>query len=120
METFFNDLGITIDARWESKFDQLLTSSESSDSPSTKDRLTGLGASFDAFTSGLGEESLKGGGSLETVLTAPATPGEIQSLIVSHQQFETSVADFPAALGPRGAAAWERAGGQPARRRLRR
>ena len=107
VETFFNDLGSTIDARWESKFDQLLTSSEASDSPSTKARLTGLGASFDAFTSGLGEESLKGGGSLETVLTAPATPDEVQSLIVSHQQFESAVAGFPAALGPHGAAAWK-------------
>jgi diguanylate cyclase (GGDEF)-like protein len=107
VETFFNDLGSTIDARWESKFDQLLTSSEASDSPSTKARLTGLGASFDAFTSGLGEESLKGGGSLETVLTAPATPDEVQSLIVSHQQFQSAVADFPAALGSHGAAAWK-------------
>ena len=107
VETFFNDLGSTIDARWGSKFDQLLTSSEASDSPSTKARLTGLGASFAAFTSGLGEESLKGGGSLETVLTAPATPDEVQSLIVSHQQFESAVADFPAALGPHGAAAWK-------------
>jgi hypothetical protein len=64
VETFFNNLGSKIDTRWESKFGQLLTSSRSSDSPTTKDRLAGLGSSFSAFTSGLGEESLQGGGSL--------------------------------------------------------
>ena len=106
VETFFNNLGSKIDTRWESKFGQLLTSSRSSDSPTTKDRLAGLGSSFSAFTSGLGEESLQGGGSLETVLTSPATPAEVQSLIVSHQQFESSTTGFPAALGPKGEAAW--------------
>ncbi len=84
-----------------------MASSESSDSPATKDRLTGLGYSFSAFTSGLSEESLHSGGTLETLLTSPAMPTEVQSLIVAHQQFESSTSTFPASLGSRGTAAWK-------------
>jgi len=107
VEAFFNGLGSKIDARWESTFAGLLISSESSDTPSTKDRLTGLRYSFSAFTSGLGEESLQGGGTLETLLTSPATPAAVQSLIVAHQQFEAAASNFPGSLGPGGAAAWK-------------
>jgi diguanylate cyclase (GGDEF)-like protein len=107
VETYFNGLGSKIDARWQSTFDRLLDASASSDSVPTKSQLAALGTSFGAFTAGLGEESLEGGGSLETVLTAVATPAEVQSLIVSHQEFEVSVAGFPATLGPKGTAAWK-------------
>jgi diguanylate cyclase (GGDEF)-like protein len=107
VESFFNGIGSTIDARWDGVFDRLSKSSQSADSADTKDRLVALGSSFDAFTSGLGEESLQGGGSLESVLVNSVTAGGTESLIISHQQFEATVANFPDALGPQGAAAWE-------------
>ncbi len=107
VESFFNGFGSTIDAQWESTFESLARSSQSTDTNDTKSRLTALTSSFSAFTSGLGEESLQGGGSLETVLTTPSTPAGIESLVVSHQQFEETTSSFPAALGPQGAAAWK-------------
>ena len=36
-----------------------------------------------------------------------ATPAQVQSLIVSHEQFVASTRSFPASLGPHGAAAWK-------------
>jgi len=107
VESFFNGFGSTIGARWDGVFDSLSKSSQTADSVDTKNRLAALGSSFDAFTSGLGEESLQGGGSLETVLVNTVTAAGTESLIVSHQQFEATVSNFPAALGPQGAAAWE-------------
>jgi diguanylate cyclase (GGDEF)-like protein len=107
VESFFNGFGSTIGARWDGVFDRLSKSSQSADSADTKARLVALGSSFDAFTSGLGEESLQGGGSLESVLVNSVTAGGTESLIISHQQFEATVANFPAALGPQGATAWE-------------
>jgi diguanylate cyclase (GGDEF)-like protein len=104
--TLFNNIGSKIESRWEGTFDHLSDTSASSDSPTTRSRLTALGSSFNAFSSGLGEENLQGGGSLETLLTSTATPAQIQSLIVSHQEFEASTASFPGSLGPHGAAAW--------------
>src|SRR6202034_4109084 len=88
-------------------FDSLSKSSQSADSVDTKNRLISLGASFDAFTAGVGEESLQGGGSLESLLVNSVTAAGTESLIVSHHEFEETVSSFPAALGPQGAAAWE-------------
>jgi diguanylate cyclase (GGDEF)-like protein len=107
VESFFNGFGSTIDARWQGVFDSLSKSSQSADSVDTKNRLASLGASFAAFTSGLGEESLEGGGSLESLLVNSVTAAGTESLIISHHQFEARVSNFPAALGPQGAAAWE-------------
>jgi diguanylate cyclase (GGDEF)-like protein len=107
VESFFNGFGSIIDARWRATFGSLLKNSQSADSIDTENRLAALDSSFDALTSGLGEESLQGGGSLETVLTTGSTPAGIESLIVSHQQFEGTVSDFPAVLGPQGSAAWK-------------
>jgi diguanylate cyclase (GGDEF)-like protein len=107
VESFFNGFGSTIGARWDRVFDALSKSSQSADTVNTKNRLAALGSSFDAFTSGLGEESLHGGGSLESMLVNSVTTTGTESLIISHQQFEAMVANFPAALGPKGAAAWE-------------
>jgi diguanylate cyclase (GGDEF)-like protein len=106
VETFFNALGSRIDDQWQDTFDQLLSHSQSSGSLATRSRITALGTTFDAFTSGLAEENLQGGGSLESVLATSATPEEVQSLIVSHQQFEAATHDFPNELGPHGAKAW--------------
>ena len=105
--TLFNHIGSKIETRWEETFSHLSDTSASSDSSITRSRLSALGLSFDAFTSGLGEENLQGGGSLETVLTATATPAEVQNLVVSHQQFEVSTRSFPASLGPYGGSAWQ-------------
>jgi diguanylate cyclase (GGDEF)-like protein len=105
--TLFNHIGSEITDRWQDTFNNLSFADASSDSSTTKSRLTALNSSFGAFTSGLGEENLQGGGSLETLLTASATPAQVQSLIVSHQQFVASTRSFPASLGPRGAAAWK-------------
>jgi diguanylate cyclase (GGDEF)-like protein len=116
--TLFNTIGTKIEDRWEATFGHLSDTNASSDSPTTKSRLTALGSSFDAFTSGLGEENLQGGGSLESLLTATATPAEVQSLIVSHQQFETSTRSFPGSLGPKGAAAWEALSNGPQTKRF--
>jgi diguanylate cyclase (GGDEF)-like protein len=106
VETFFNQLGTTIDKRWQKTFAGLVNDGQSTASIITTNRLTALGSSFDAFTSGLGEESLQGGGSLETMLTSASTPAEVESLIVAHQQYESSVSDFPGALGPKARRAW--------------
>jgi diguanylate cyclase (GGDEF)-like protein len=106
VETFFNQLGAIIDARWQNTFDGLVNNGQSTASITTTNRLTALGSSFDAFTSGLGEESLQGGGSLETMLTSASTTAEVESLIVAHQQYESSVSGFPAALGPKATTAW--------------
>jgi diguanylate cyclase (GGDEF)-like protein len=108
VESFFNRFGSTMDARWQSTFESGANASRSVDSVDTKSRLAGLDASFGAFTSGLGEESLQGGGSLETVLTTASTAAGVESLIVSHGQFEETTSSFPAVLGPQGAAAWKR------------
>ena len=77
----FNTIGSTIDARWEQTFVRLSDTGASSDTPTTKDRLTALHLSFGAFTSGIGEENLNGDGSLETLLTATATATQVQSLV---------------------------------------
>jgi diguanylate cyclase (GGDEF)-like protein len=106
VQSFFNGMGVSIDARWQRTFDALVSGDASANTPATKSALTALGSSFAAFTSGLGEESLAGGGSLETVLTAAPTPTEVQNLIVSHEQFQSAVRDFPGALGPEGRKAW--------------
>jgi diguanylate cyclase (GGDEF)-like protein len=105
--TVFNAIGTEVEGRWDETFGHLSDTNASSDSPTTKSRLTALGLSFGAFTSGLGEENLQGGGSLESLLTATATPAQVQSLIVSQQQFEASTRSFPGSLGPQGAAAWK-------------
>ena len=95
METYFNDLGSKIDDQWLDVFDQVLNNSQSTDSLSTRSRLTALGSTFTAFTAGLGEESLQGGGSLETILTSAATSQEVRSLVVSNDQFATATRSFP-------------------------
>jgi diguanylate cyclase (GGDEF)-like protein len=107
VETFFNNAGSTVDTQWLDTYNDLLDASHSFTSVRTSSRLLALGASFTAFTAGLGEESLQGGGSLETTLTSVATPSDVRSLIESHQQFVTSVLRFPQALGPLGARAWK-------------
>jgi len=113
VESFFNKFSSTIDALWENSFETLAKSSQSTDSVATSDRLAALNSSFDAFTSGLGEENLQGGGSLESVLTSASTAAGTQALIVSHQQFEEATSSFPAVLGPRGATAWKALLSQP-------
>ena len=104
--TLFNQIGSEVDDRWQFIFNRLSTTGASSDSPATKNRLNALGLSFSAFTSGLGEENLQGGGSLETLLTSAATPAQVQNLVVSHAQFVVSTRSFPTSLGPHGTAAW--------------
>jgi diguanylate cyclase (GGDEF)-like protein len=103
----FNHVGSALTNRWQETFNNLSYADASSDSPTTKSRLSALDSSFGAFTAGLGEENLQGGGSLETLLTTTATPAQVQSLIVSHEQFVVSTRSFPASLGPHGAAAWK-------------
>jgi diguanylate cyclase (GGDEF)-like protein len=107
VEAFFDELGATIDARWQNTFSRLVKVTAPSASATTKQSLAALGASFDAFTSGLAEESLQGGGALEAMLVSGSTPAEVESLIIAHQRYESSVGDFPGALGPKGGAAWE-------------
>jgi diguanylate cyclase (GGDEF)-like protein len=105
VESFFNDLGGRIDATWMRMF-SALQSTRTSDTHSTSERLIALDSSFQAFTSGLGEESLRSGDSLETVLVAGATPQALQSLIISNESFLASTNEFPGALGPHATAAW--------------
>ena len=105
--TLFNRVGSDLTSQWQDTFNDLSYADQSADSSTTKSRLTALDSSFDAFTSGLGEENLQGGGSLETLLTTTATPAQVQSLIVSHEQFVASTRSFPASLGPHGTAAWK-------------
>jgi len=103
----FNHIGSEVTDQWQETFNNLSYADASSDSPTTKSRLAALDSSFGALTSGLGEENLQGGGSLETLLTTTATPAQVQSLIVSHEQFLASSRSFPASLGPDGIAAWK-------------
>jgi diguanylate cyclase (GGDEF)-like protein len=105
--TLFNHIGSEITDRWQSTFNTLSYADASSDTATTKSRLSALDSSFAAFTSGLGEENLQGGGSLETLLTASATPAQVQSLIVSHNQFAASTRSFPDSLGPHAEVAWK-------------
>jgi diguanylate cyclase (GGDEF)-like protein len=107
IEAFFNGLGATIDARWQKTFDLLSEAGGPSTSVATRDRLDALGSTFSAFVSGLGEENLPEGGTLETILTEGATSAQVEGLIVNHQEFEASVHGFPAGLGPRATAAWK-------------
>jgi diguanylate cyclase (GGDEF)-like protein len=113
VESFFNNFGSTIDALWEKTFETLAKSTESADSVATIERLNSLNSSFDAFTSGLGEENLQAGGSLESALTSPSTAAGTESLIASHEQFEEATSSFPATLGPQGAKAWKALLSQP-------
>jgi len=107
VQAFYSNLGTAIDGVWLRTLNALQTTrSSDSDSLATSQRLTALDSSFDAFTSGLGEESLQSNGSLENVLVSGATPAALQSLIVSHQSFADSTEGFPDQLGPKGAAAW--------------
>ncbi len=105
IEAFFNALGAKVDTEWMQTLNAV-QKTRASDSHSTAERLTALDTSFDAFTSGLGEESLGSAGSLETVLVDGATPAAIQNLIISHQRFVSATHGFPQRLGPKGAAAW--------------
>ena len=105
--TLFNHIGSQIDDRWQQIFNRLSTTGASSASAATKSRLSALGLSFSAFTSGLGEENLQGGGSLETLLTSAATSVQVQNLVVSHEQFVASTRSFPTSLGPHGSRAWK-------------
>jgi diguanylate cyclase (GGDEF)-like protein len=107
VQAFFSAMTASIDARWQSVYAQLLRGSASSDSEVTRSRLAALGSSFAAFTSGLGEESLQGGGTLEISLTATATSTQVRSLITSQNQFVLSTSSFPGALGPNGKKAWK-------------
>jgi diguanylate cyclase (GGDEF)-like protein len=102
----FNDIDSTIERRWQDTFDRVADTSDVSDTPTTRHRLEALGSSFAAFTSGAAEENLRGGGSLETLLTTTATPAQLQGLIVSSQQFADSTHSFPGSLGPQATAAW--------------
>ncbi len=108
VQTAFNTIASQIDARWLSTFDTMTSSGDASDSVATKSREASLLSSFTAFTSGLDEESLQSGGSLENLLTTGSkAPAQVRSLIVANQEFDTTVRDFPAALGSQGSAAWK-------------
>jgi diguanylate cyclase (GGDEF)-like protein len=107
IESFFNGLASKIDARWEATFQNLSSSSEAAGSLILNDRVGAVGTTFSAFTAGLGEENLPPSGSLESLLVTRGTPAEVQGLIVSHEQFETSILGFPAGLGPKATSAWK-------------
>ena len=107
VSALFNKIGSEIENRWQKTFTDLSSADASSDSPTTKSRLAALGLTYDAFTSGLGEENLQGGGSLETLLTATATPAQVQGLVSNSYQFGVSTRSFPESLGPNGATAWK-------------
>ncbi len=102
----FNHIDSTIEGRWQDTFDTVADASDASDTPTTRHRLAALGSSFAAFTSGVTEENLQGGGSLETLLTTTATPAQVEGLIVSRQQFADSTDTFPGSLGPQATVAW--------------
>ena len=106
VSALFNRIGSAIKDEWQSTFNHLSDTNAGSDSLTTKSRLIALDSSFGAFTAGLGEENLAGGGSLENLLTVTATPAQVQDLIVSREQFEASTRSFPELLGPLGATAW--------------
>jgi diguanylate cyclase (GGDEF)-like protein len=108
VQTAFSKIASQIDARWLSTFNTTTASGDASNSVATKSREASLLSSFTAFTSGLDEESLQSGGSLETLLTRGSTdPAQVRSLIVANQEFEAAVRDFPGALGPQGSASWK-------------
>jgi diguanylate cyclase (GGDEF)-like protein len=102
----FNRFDSAIENRWLDTFNHVLDTSEPTDAPTIRHRLHALGSSFAAFTSGVTEESLRGGGSLETLLTTSSTPAQLEGLIVSEQQFADSTSTFPGALGPEATTAW--------------
>lgn len=106
LESFFTALSATVERAWSKNFDALRATSEWVDAAPTQNALTALGHTFTAFTAGLGEETLHGGGSLETVLTSQATPAETLSLVVSHDQFTTATDGFPHGLGPASSKSW--------------
>jgi diguanylate cyclase (GGDEF)-like protein len=108
VQTAFSRIASQIDARWLNTFDTMTVSGDASNSVATKSREASLLSSFTAFTSGLDEESLQSGGSLETLLTTGSTaPAQVRSLIVANQEFEAAVQDFPGALGPLASASWK-------------
>ncbi len=102
----FDGLDTTIEDRWRNTFARETAASNGTDSSATRERLSALGSSFTTFTSGVSEESFRGGGSLESVLTATATADQVQNLIDSRQQYEDATRSFPRSLGPRATAAW--------------
>jgi diguanylate cyclase (GGDEF)-like protein len=102
----FNGLDATIEDSWQDTFAHEAGAGNLPETPATRQRLDVLGSSFSAFTAGVGEENLPGGGSLESLLTATATPGQVQSLISSRQQFEDASRSFPGSLGPKATVAW--------------
>ena len=105
VEILFDQLGNRLDGTWVQTLASV-QNNESSDSRATSRRVNALATTFNAFTSGLGEESLQSNGSLESVLVSGATPAAIESLVASNQRFETATANFPAMLGPKATAAW--------------
>ena len=108
VQTAFSTIASRIDAQWLTTFDAMTASGDASDSVVTKSREASLLSSFTAFTSGLDEESLQSGGSLETLLTTGSTdPAQVRSLIVANQEFDAAVRGFPGTLGPRGSASWK-------------
>jgi diguanylate cyclase (GGDEF)-like protein len=108
LQTAFSKIASQIDARWLSTFDTMTAAGEASNSVTTKSREASLLSSFTAFTSGLDEESLQSGGSLETLLTTGSTdPAQVRSLIVANQEFDAAVRDFPGTLGPQASASWK-------------
>jgi diguanylate cyclase (GGDEF)-like protein len=107
VEALFSQMGSEIENQWQKTFSGLSSTDASSDSLVTRTRLTALGLTFGAFTSGLGEENLQGGGSLETLLTATATSAQVQGLVIANEQFGISTRSFPESLGPNGATAWK-------------
>jgi diguanylate cyclase (GGDEF)-like protein len=105
-QAFFEQLGSTIDQQWQTTFNGLSRANSLSSTSTTSARLAALERTFTAFTSTITEEN-----DVETVLRTPATSEEVQSMIVSHQQFESSALGFPKGLGPRGTAAWNAVAG---------
>ena len=102
----FDGLDTTIEDRWRDTFAREMAASNGPDNAATRERLAALGSSFTTFTSGVGEESFSGGGSLESVLTATATASQVENLLTSRQQFADATRSFPRSLGPRATAAW--------------
>jgi diguanylate cyclase (GGDEF)-like protein len=117
IEAFFNNLSSKIDAEWIRTLNTL-HASQSADSRATDQRMAALDSAFDAFSSGLDEESLQVGGSLETVLVVGPTPPSIQSLIVAQERFISSTHSFPQALGPKATAAWTELSRNPLSRKF--
>jgi diguanylate cyclase (GGDEF)-like protein len=107
LQMAFSTIASQIDGRWLSTFDAMVGSGDASNSVTTKSREASVSSSFAAFTSGLDEESLASGGSLETLLTTGSTPAQVRSLIVANQQFEEATREFPGSLGPHGSASWK-------------